>query len=336
MASKWIRQSRVLFRLGFRGATFRDLSGGSNGGRRSYYRQPFNYQRFTASRSLLTRWSQRKTFYREVTILAVIAGGGYTLCLEEVPVSYRHRFNIISPSTESSIGKQMSAQIRAEYAGAILPESSKEYQLVSRVLKRLLPYSGLGDTSNWTVTVINDPNVMNAMVVAGGQVFVFRGILNVANDEDTLAAVLGHEIAHNVARHTAERLSKSAILLPMAIVGSLLFGLDPGIGQWATNLVFTLPGSRQQESEADYIGLMIMAKACYDPHAALRLWQRFEKAEQRAAPPQFMSTHPSNHNRLEKLKTWMPKAEESLEESGCGNVAPLMDPFRKQVGVFAR
>ena len=208
----------------------------------------------------------------------------------------------------------MIAETMQEFRGKILPPYSREHRMVQRVLNRLIPQSGLTD-QDWEIHVIDDP-MKNAFVIPGGKVFVFKGILDVCQGEDGLAAVLGHEIAHNVAHHAAERMSQAFVFLPLAFVGAVLFGLVPSIGRFAVNLAFTLPGSRKQEAEADYIGLLMMAESCYDPKAAMGLWSRMEK-EEKGAPPQFLSTHPSSHNRLDKIRDWLPKAEGARESGDC-------------------
>ena len=166
--------------------------------------------------------------------------------------------------------------------------------------------------------MINDA-MKNAFVIPGGKVCVFSGILDICQDDDGLAAVLGHEIAHNVAHYAAERMSKSNILLGVVMAGFLLIGIDPGIGNLLTEFAFTRPGSRSQESEADYIGLLMMSESCYRPEAAMELWARMEEEEQNS-PPQFMSTHPSNHNRLEQIRGWLPEAEAKRDGSECSSM----------------
>ena len=165
-----------------------------------------------------------------------------------------------------------------------MPENSREVRMVHRVLERLLPHSGL-EHENWEVYVIDD-QTKNAFVVPGGKVFVFRGILDVCKGEDGLAAVLGHEIAHNVAHHAAEKMSRMVVILPVGIISWLLTGVDPGLVRFGVNLMLSLPNSRKQEEEADYIGLLMMAESCYDPSAAIGLWTRMEQAEQ-YSPPQL-------------------------------------------------
>lgn len=225
------------------------------------------------------------------------------------------------------MGEQAYAQTLQEFGNKLMPPSSQEYRMVQRVLDRLLPHSGL-EGEKWEIHVIND-DMKNAFVIPGGKVFVFRGILDICQGDDGLAAVLGHEIAHNVAHHAAERMSKAFILFPIAIIGSLLVGLDPGIGNYIQQLLFQLPGSRKQEEEADYIGLLMMSESCYNPEAAIGLWSRMEQAEKgQAVPPQFLSTHPSSHNRMEKIRGWLPQAETKYESGDCQTIAPFASEFK--------
>ena len=151
----------------------------------------------------------------------------------------------------------------------------------------------------WEVHLIDDPRTANAFVLPGGKVFVFSGIFPMVRSEAGLAAVLGHEIAHNLADHIGERMS--AAIGENILLGSLLLlSLSiPGgwfavtfFGDLALDLAFGKPMGRKQESEADYIGLMMMAEACYDPREAIGFWQRMNKAQQ-VQPPEWASTHPS-------------------------------------------
>ncbi|SMQ48942.1 unnamed protein product [Zymoseptoria tritici ST99CH_3D1] len=304
---------------------------------RSYRRQAFNYQRFSTTKSYLRAWSQRPTFYYEVGGLGATCGGFYIYNLEPVAVTGRRRFNVVSPGREAEMGLQMYNQSLQEFSSKLLPAHSSEHRMVSRVLERLIPHSGLSDEENkWELHVVDDPTP-NAFVIPGGKVFVFRGILDIARGEDGLAAVLGHEIAHNVAHHAAERMSRSFIILPFAVIGSLIVGLDVGIGNGLAKLAFELPGSRKEESEADYIGLLMMAQACFDPKAAIGLWQRMESMEgkQGGAPPAFLSTHPSSHDRGEKIRGWLGKAEEVYQRGECGGMGGYMSGF-KEVTDFSR
>jgi len=140
----------------------------------------------------------------------------------------------------------------------------------------------------------------NAFVLPGGKVFVFSGILPLASNDSALAAVLGHEIAHNVADHVGERMSQSigtniVLYSAMALVGFLGFGpmLMHFVGSRFLDVTFGNPMSRLQESEADYIGLMMMSEACYDPSEAIQFWARMEAAKKEQEIPEWLSTHPS-------------------------------------------
>lgn len=281
-------------------------------------RQAFNYRRFQTSAGLLRRWAARPTAYYEAGALGGVVAGVVVYNSEEVPISGRRRFNIISPEYEASQGESVYKETMQQYASQILPPHHPKHRMVQRILDRLIPHSGL-EGEQWEVHVIDSPE-KNAFVIPGGKVFVFSGIMDVCKGEDGLAAVLGHEIAHNVAHHAAERLSRVIPLLAVAYVGSLALGIDAGLGSTIVDLAFLRPGSRSQESEADYIGLLMMAESCYDPEAAAALWARMEKEEQ-AAPPQFLSTHPSNHNRLQKIGDWMDEARRKQENSNCHGTA---------------
>lgn len=141
----------------------------------------------------------------------------------------------------------------------------------------------------------------NAFVLPGGKVFVFSGLLNMAGNDDALAAVLGHEIAHQTASHTAERLSLAWVgnfttgalfFLVGALPGLALFGIWTATGAFVIpELMYELPMSRTHEYEADHIGLMMMAEACYDPRAAIPFWQRMSQQGQEV--DEMLSTHPS-------------------------------------------
>ncbi|KAJ1936352.1 metalloendopeptidase [Linderina pennispora] len=161
----------------------------------------------------------------------------------------------------------------------------------------------------------------NAFVLPGGKVFVFTGILPITKTEDGLAAVLGHEIAHQYARHAAEKISQSNLLSFVYILAS--FFVDPSLlqlGRGMTHLLTVLPNSRACEREADYLGLLFMAQACYDPRAAVGLWQRMQMAEQ-GSPPQFLNTHPATGDRIEKITEWLPQAELKREASCPADMA---------------
>lgn len=296
------------------------------------------YQRFDRSRgnrqlpfvTFLNSWRARRTFKYEVGGLAGAAGGVYVYNLEEVPVSGRRRFNVVGDSTMQEMGKQAYGQIIQQYGNAILPSLDPRVLQVKRVLDRLVPSSGL-DPADWEVNVI-DSDETNAFVIPGGKVFVFTGILPVCENDDGLAAVLGHEIAHNVAKHSAEKVSQSYILALGFMVLQYFFDLPDTASNMLLTLAFERPGSRKQESEADYIGLLMMAQSCYDPSAAVSFWHRMREVEKtHQAPPELMSTHPSSAHREENLQKWLPKAMDRYQMSECGGVSGLALEFKSRV-----
>ncbi|KLO95560.1 OMA1-metalloendopeptidase of the mitochondrial inner membrane [Fusarium fujikuroi] len=277
------------------------------------------------------------------TVLAAI--GFYFYNSQTVPVTGRRRFNFLSDSmvarAHSKAATQVIEQVRAQ-GGHFLSEWDPRTILVRRVMKKLIPVSGMADL-NWEIFVIADNRTANAFVLPGGKVFVHSGIINVCRSEDALAAVLGHEIAHNTASHAAERLSAawvgnltagSLFFLAGALPGLALFGLWNVVGgYYLQDLLFYLPMGRKQESEADYIGLMMMAEACYDPRAALGFWQRMHALQHASGEeaPEMLSTHPSNENRIVKISEWLPKALEKRAESDCRGTAAFADRFRDAI-----
>ncbi|KAK5657332.1 hypothetical protein OQA88_3397 [Cercophora sp. LCS_1] len=215
----------------------------------------------------------------------------------------------------------------------ILPAWDFRVQRVKRVMAKLIPFSGMVD-EDWEIFVIEDPRTANAFVLPGGKVFVFSGILNVARNDSALAAVLGHEIAHNVADHVGERMSQAIGTNVLLWSGMLLVGWIVGpmlihwLGGQLLEVAFGNPMSRLQESEADYIGLMIMAEACYDPSEAIKFWARMERMKGEDIP-EWMSTHPSNASRIKSIQEWLPEAEKKRRNSDCANTASFAALFRR-------
>jgi len=283
-------------------------------------RERTQYKRFSRTQSIKYLWQSSPAFRYGIGATGAGAVGFIGYNIETVPVSGRRRFNWVSPAQEEEMGKQQYGQIIQEFQGKILSRWHPHTMMVHRVLNRLIPASGLAG-QEWEVHVIDDKEQMNAFVIPGGKVFVFSGLLPICDGEDGLATVLGHEIAHNVAHHAAENYSRLSLVLPIAYLVSFIYDVSGNLTFTILDYAYTKPGSRKQESEADYIGLMMMAQSCFDPEAAVELWQRMEKANQ-VAIPQFLSTHPSNHNRIAKIQEWLPKArivlEQAKESSGEG------------------
>ncbi|KDN41443.1 hypothetical protein K437DRAFT_226755 [Tilletiaria anomala UBC 951] len=176
--------------------------------------------------------------------------------------------------------------------------------------------------TDWEVFVIHDDSEKNAFVLPGGKIFVFTGILPICKDEDGLATVLGHEIAHQLARHGAEKMAGFKVLIAGAAILELL-GLDIGLSRAALTLLLQLPNSRKTEIEADYIGLRLMSQACFDPRQAQHLWRRMQASEGTQTGgigevlEGMLSTHPVTRSRIENMQKWLPEAEQIRDASGC-------------------
>ncbi len=255
----------------------------------------------------------------------------YVYNLEPVPITGRRRFNILSPETEKSIMEGGYPQLLQELKGKILPAEHPYTRMVANVVERLLPSVKELAGDEWRVHVINDPKQKNAFVMPGGKVFVFTGLIPICQDEDGLAVVLGHEIAHNVAHHAAERLSRSVFIWPFIAAASIILDVSGGTIQFITDLIFSLPNSRTHEAEADHIGLLMMAQSCYNPEAAIPFWERMKEA-QKGAPPQFLSTHPSDYSRIKAITEWLPEAKEKYQESECGLTGGYARKFSQAFG----
>jgi predicted Zn-dependent protease len=273
------------------------------------------------------RWSRRPTFYLEAGGLAAGFGGFYVYNLETVPVSGRRRFNIFGPEYEKEMAIGEANAVLQQFSGKLLSDRDSRTRQVKRVLNRLIPVCGLKDL-DWEVYVV-DSDMVNAMVVPGGKVFVFTGILPIAADDDGLAAILGHEISHAVARHVSEKLSRFAFVWLGAVLSDFLFGTG-ALGQIVLQYALEMPNGRKQETEADYLGLLLMAQACYDPQGAIRFWERMAQMGQRQ-PPEFLSTHPAPANRVEKMKQWMAEAEAKREASDCAGTLEYAKQFREKM-----
>lgn len=174
---------------------------------------------------------------------------------------------------------------------------------------------------NWELAIFKSKDA-NAFVMPGGKIGVFTGILDVATNQDQLAAVLGHEVAHVIARHPHKRqsrkgLTKSGIYIAAIILGQGHRGLTHTAYEslnYGTQVALTLPHTRKQESEADILGLEYMAKAGFDPRESIELWKKMQK-DQKNSPPEFLSTHPSSHNRMDGLIKQYPSALRLMNEA---------------------
>ena len=218
-------------------------------------------------------------------------------------------------------------------------------ELVNRVGKRIAAVANKPEYE-WEFAIIRDDRMINAFALPGGKVAVFTGILKLTKNEDGLATVIGHEVAHALQRHGAERYSRS-ILETIGQVGALAAGAAVGrpdaamAAMSAYGVGVSLPFGRKQESEADYIGLKLMAQAGYDPREAVPFWERMSGCPRQMIDkvcfrsqhniPEFLSTHPSDVSRINQIEAWIPEALKYYHEAQGGE-PPTPTPYHPLIG----
>lgn len=242
----------------------------------------------------------------------------------------RSQLMMISEESAITQSAQAYAQTMNEYAQK--GQLSKDQALIGRVneITGRLIYEALimrPDTRNWkwSMKVIDDPKTVNAWSMAGGRMALYTGLVEkIKPTDDELAQVLAHEIAHALAKHTAEKMSVAmASSLGILAVAVATDNQNIATGASAAALVaITLPNSRTAESEADQIGLELAAKAGYNPHAAVTLWQKMNK-ESGGSSFDFLSTHPSSGKRIERLDSLIPGVMPYYDEQKPHPVYPL-------------
>jgi predicted Zn-dependent protease len=240
-----------------------------------------------------------------LVLLALLAVGAPSC--QTVSVTGRKQFNRYSIADD----KQLGGEVYNEHLkGAKLLSSGPQYAQVKRVVERLIP--AVDDPGfDWEFRVIDDPETVNAWCLPGGKMAVYTGILPVTQDDAGLAVVMGHEIAHAVARHGTERASSQEIvgvgvgLAAMKVTA--LSEYQQAVGVFLDLFAFK-PWGRNHELEADHIGLMYMARAGYDPRAAPEFWRRMSALSSGQAPPEFLSTHPSDARRIAEIEKLLPEA----------------------------
>ncbi len=253
------------------------------------------------------------------------------------PYTGRWQFLAIPEGYEASLGEQSYAQVLHDPKNKI-STNPREVDPVRRVADRIIEvakrskYAELANSYKWEVSVIKNDKTANAFALPGGKIAVYTGLFPVAKSEAGLAAVMGHEVVHALARHGGERMSQgitTQVALIGAAIGLSTSGVDPVAGGMATQALglgaqvgVLLPFSRKHESEADYIGLLFAAEAGYDPEEAVRVWERMETMSGQQ-PSEFLSTHPSHGTRIQQLTEWMPEALALYEAAPKATVSDL-------------
>ncbi len=256
-----------------------------------------------------------------IVLFAVYGLYYYTSNQQVVPITGRTQLVDISREQEMALGLQSYRQILSRER---IVRSGEVVEAVAEIGRRLAVAAAEDDPGfEWEFNVVDSPQA-NAFALPGGKVAVYTGLVPVAENVNGLAVVMGHEIAHAIARHGAERMAHQKLVQMGTMAAGMAFSdMDMGSQQMVMGALgvgaqygVLLPFSRDHESEADYMGLIYLARACFDPTEAPRLWQRMGQAS-KGAPAEFMSTHPSHETRIRQFEQWMPKALEVRQQS-CG------------------
>jgi predicted Zn-dependent protease len=311
-----------------------------------------------ASGSLTDEWFSRvldrrallafggRGLYRLVSILSIGGGAGLLQSLAgciRAPGTARDQLIYISEEKEIAMGLSAFREVLRQ---APLSENPEINEMVHRVGNRIAKAANKPEYQ-WEFAVIQDDKTINAFALPGGKVAVFTGILKVTKTETGLATVMGHEVAHALQRHGAERMSRG-ILEQIGQLGALAAGAATGradaamAAMTAYGVGVSLPFNRKQESEADYMGLRLMAEAGYDPSESVAFWERMSGCPRamigklcfrsQQAIPEFLSTHPSDVTRINQIEAWVPDAmkhyrPESTPSQPLGPIRPYRPPI---------
>ena len=230
---------------------------------------------------------------------------------QENPVSGRKQLVLVSEEQAQASSAQAYAQTlsEAQKKGKLSNDAALNNR-VKRITDRLIAEAKLmyppSRDWKWSVAVIDEPT-LNAWCMPGGKMAIYTGIVNKLNlSDDEIAQIMGHEIAHALLGHGRERMSRALATQGGLVLGSIVAGQDLSVLGPVADIALTLPNSREAESEADRYGIELAARAGYDPHAAVRLWEKMSAASGNG-PPQFLSTHPAPGNRIQSLNALVPQ-----------------------------
>lgn len=237
---------------------------------------------------------------RFVILLIVLSGFISTSCTDG------NDFNLFSIDKDKELGAQISAYLESEQSGLLVLDSSENpsaYAHLYRIRNYILNSNKLKhkDDFTWRARIIKNDSVLNAFATPGGYIYVFTGLIHYLDDEDQLAGVLAHEMAHADQRHSTAMLTK---IYGFDFLLSLLFGTDNSTVKDVSNRLVGLSFSRKAEEDADKLSVnyLCRTKGIYKPDGAASFFEKLQKEKGKGQPVEFLSTHPSPPNRVEKLK----------------------------------
>ena len=246
------------------------------------------------------------------------------------PVTGRKQLNLVSSGQEMQLGLASFEKMKQEVP---ISRDASANELLQRVGKRIAAVASPDMPQAQWEFVVFDSKEANAFCLPGGKVGVYTGLLPITKDEAGLATVIGHEVAHAVSHHGAERMSQGMVLQTgeQAVgVAAAAASAKPGtqaavstIYGLGAQLGYALPHSRKQESEADHIGLIYMARAGFEPAEAVGFWERFSAFNDKSGKggtPWFLRTHPVDSQRIEQIKAWLPEARAQQNRGAAGRV----------------
>lgn len=281
---------------------------------------------------------------------ALYIGGGllgfYLFNLHEAPFTHRLRFIWIPFWIETKIGDYSYRQIMSQYGSMILPHLNPLYGRISSIMNKLLATAIANNEDqtqkrhlkelHWEINIIqNDSLPPNAFILPNGKIFIFSSILPICENDDGLATVLSHELSHQLAQHSSEQLSSQPFYMFLSAVLYSMTGVS-WFNDLLINGLFTMPASREMETEADHIGCEILAKSCFNPDQSVKFWERMGREEQNLTRKmggsatnsilgQWFSTHPATTKRIHDIEEWLPKLREMRESSGCYDYGKFHD-----------
>ncbi len=266
-------------------------------------------------RMLQKVWQFKKTALASLVAASLVlpmAGCSSTTGAGAVGANRKQLLLVSSDEVMNLASKSYQQTLSQARQKGVLDVNASQLARLKRIANHLIPQTSVYRTDatkwQWEVHIIQ-AETMNAYVMPGGKIVFYSGIIdNLKLTDAEIAAIMGHEMAHALREHSREKLSRSMATGGVISIASAAFGLSAGqaqVAQLAGDVGLSLPHSRTQESEADKIGLELMARASYNPNAAVSLWQKMQ-AKSGSSGPQFLSTHPSSSNRIKQIQDLLP------------------------------